>query len=460
MALARSGSIVLAANIADMGASLVRNIVLARLLSVEQFGLAATFSILLTLLDAAQSVGINRMIVQDRDADDPAFLRSLHGVQAMLGVATCVLMFVLAWPYALAMNTPALVAAYAVLAVVPLMRGFTHLETFRMQREGRFVPGITRMLAAQLVGLAALVPAYFWLGDYRVMLVSILAQQIASVVLSHVVAGPRFAIGRDPAIWRRAFAFGWPLLLNGLLMFLVLNGDRIVVSNRFGPEMLGWFSAAFMLTLLPINLIAKSLQTVLLPAMARAQDAPERLQRQYELATSMTLLVAVGFVAGIAVLGPWAMTLLFGQKFAPAAPFLLLLAVMQSLRLARAVPAIAAMARAETRNPLYTNIVRALYIPVAFAVAVWTGDIYLMLVCGIVGEFVAAVAAAMLAQSMVRLRARGFQIRFLVSTLASAAIVLASLVSAWWSLAAIACLLLLLYQCRDFLLHSRDLLRR
>ncbi|ODP36465.1 oligosaccharide flippase family protein [Sphingomonas turrisvirgatae] len=410
MRVLRSGMLVLAANLTEVLSALVRNLILARLLTVEQFGIAATFAILMTLVETFQNAGLNRMIVQDPEAMQPHFMASLHGTQLVIGVAAGVLMAILAWPFAWAMDTPTLVVAYLTMAVIPLCTGFTHLETFRAQREGRFAPQALRSFISQPIGVLAVWPGFWWFGDYRAALVAIFAQQLSAIVLTHVAVRERFALAYDRDIWRRAFAFAWPLTLNGFLMFWVVNGDRMVVSNRFGAATLAWLSVALMLTMMPANLVARTVQTLALPALARNQHDGRQFAKLYNMTTTSLALVGVSMTLGLVLLGKYVLLILFGERYLPAQALLGLVACMNGVRLIRAAPVIAAMARGETRNPLYANIIRACAIPLAFAAAWQTGDLTLMLGVGIGGEVVAAIASGVLAWRHVRVPGRQYLI--------------------------------------------------
>lgn len=397
----RSGTMVLAANIVDVAAVLLRNIILARLLPVEQFGLAATFSILMTMVETFQNVGLNRLVVQDARADHPDFVARLHGAQIAVSLGATLLLATFAYPFALAMGTPSLTPAYLLLALVPLANAFVNLETFRMQRDGRFGPQVLRSILSQPVGLLALIPGYWWLGDHRAALVAIMAQQITAVVLTHMNVRPRFSLAFDSAVMRRVAAFGWPLIVNGLLMFLILNGDRIIVLRQFGPATLGWFSAAVMLTLTPANLILRTIQTIVLPLLSKVRSDRHAFQRIYDTSCSASALVGVVAVLGSLLFGPLVIGLLFGPKFLPAATVITPLACMNALRVLRIAPTVAAMAHGETRNPLYANVVRALGLPLAAVSAALTGAIWPMIVVGVAAELAGAIAAGRLAHRRV-----------------------------------------------------------
>lgn len=456
--LARSGAVVFSASGIDMIAQLLRNAIFGRLLSVADFGIIATFSILLTLMDAAVSNGLSQMAVQARDADDPKLQGSLHAIQLVLGAITALLLLAIAWPYSYAIGTPGLGWAYASLALVPLIRGLAHLDSLRLQRQGRYLPSMLRQTVPPIVALITIWPAYLLFGDFRLALLTIYAQQLALLLATHLGARQPYRLRYDRENFRRAFAFGWPLMANALLLYVVFNGDRIIVSNRFGLQTLGWFSAGVMLTMLPMNFVAKSFQSLLLPVLARHQDDPPRLQRLYEQTASLLAIVAAGFVIGTALAGREVITFVFGHKFEPALPYLLLLALMQGLRLIRAASALAALSRAETKNPLIANLVRGLFIALSLALAVLTRDIYLMLAAGIAGEVAAGIVAAWQAERMLRLAARHAVLVTLVTALLGGAVVLVAL-DGWSPWIVMPALLLFLWVVRDVLFHARDLLK-
>lgn len=393
-----SGMLVFAANVAEIFASTLRNIILARLLSVEDFGIAATFTLLASMLDFAGQMGLSRMAVQARDHDDPRLQATLHSVQAGLGILAGIAVLLVAWPYASLMTSTGLTWAYATLALVPLMRGFMHLDSHRLQRHGRFGPWAIRQIVPPMISLVVIYPAFFWLGDYRAALVSILVQQTGLLAATFVGAERSFQFAGDRAIARRALAFGAPMMLNALLMYFIMNGDRLIIANQFGIASLGWFSAAVTLTLMPINFVAKTAQTALLPTLSKHQDDGPILQRHYDHLVAGASLITVLFTAGVALFGWLVLRLVFSAKFEPADPFLLLLGFAQGIRLMRAVPALIAMAKAETTNPLYSNLARGFFIFIALLVAIMTGNIYMMLMIGIAGEVIATIVAIWLLQ--------------------------------------------------------------
>jgi O-antigen/teichoic acid export membrane protein len=246
------------------------------------------------------------------------------------------------------------------------MRGFAHFDMYRAQREMRFWPSIKVDIASIAGSTIAVVPLYFVFHDFRLMLCAILLQQVLFVLLSHLVAERKYRWQWDSATVRHAFAFGWPLLLNGVLMFLTFNGDRILVGNIFGMRDLGLFSAAFTITLAPTLVIAKTLNSFFLPLLSRSQSNKSEFRNLYLVTTQAALLAGALVAFVFAFAGPTLMIMVFGTDYVSAAPIVTWLGLMQAVRLAKAGPAIVATAKGETKNPMLANVARISIMPIAY----------------------------------------------------------------------------------------------
>jgi len=374
-------------------AQFARNILVARLLSVEDFGIAATFAIVFTLIEMATDVGLNRMAVQDRDGDRADFMATLHGVQLARGVAGAALTLLLAWPYAAILNLPELFWAYQLMALVPLIRGLLHYDIFRAQREMRFWPmGLTQGLSP-LLSLAIIAATYAVTPDYRIMLWAVIGQQAIEVALSHLLARRPYRLGWQWPVARRALRFGAPLMANGLLLFAMMNGDRLVVANQLGPVALGLFSAALLLTLIPAAMLTSTLSGVALPGLSRAQADAARFRPLALTVMEANLLLAGGFALGTALVGPALLVLAFGERYAAAGTLVVLLGAAQAARMCKSGPATIAMARGMTANPLLANLPRLLSLPVAFAVLAQGGGLVAVALVALAGEAAGAAVA-------------------------------------------------------------------
>ena len=341
----------------------LRNILAARLLSVEDYGIAATFAVTMALIEMLSQLGLDRMIVQDREGDTPRLQAVLQGFHALRGAIGALLLFAIAAPYAAFLGLPALVWAYQAMALVPLARGLFHFDIYRAQRRMAYRPFIVTELIPAALSLIALWPLVDWLGDWRAMLVAILGQQILMLILSHLQAHRAYRMAWDRALMLRAFAFGWPLLVNGALLFLVFNGERLLVGRELGMAALGLFSMAVTLTLTPSLVAARTAQSFFLPQLSARQDDAARFAplafATMEASFAIGLLLALGVAAFGAPFVEWVL----GAEYLPMLPWLAGLAIVNALRVAKTGAAVVAMARARTGNAALANLPRVVALP-------------------------------------------------------------------------------------------------
>jgi O-antigen/teichoic acid export membrane protein len=425
----RNGVILGTSNVAAALLSLGRNILIARLISVEDFGIASTFAITMSLVEMTGNIALDRLLVQKLDDDSTSLQATAQGLQALRGGIGAAVLLLIAEPLAKIFGVSAETWAFQTLALIPLMRGLSHLDMFRVQREMLFWPSMKVEVLSILGSTIATVPLALWFPDFRVMLYAILLQQAFYTLLSHLVADRPYRWGWDGRIVRDALDFGWPLLLNGVLMFLTFHGDRILVGSLLGMKELGLFSAAFTITLTPTLVIAKTLNTFFLPLLSKVQADKNKFNNLYLVTSQAALLSGVVFAIFCAFAGPILMTWLYGAKYGAAAALIFWLGLMQATRIGKAGPAIVATAKAETKNPMIANVARILTIPIAWMAVRNGSGIATIVGLAILGEFLALLVSLYLLSSRLRLPVRLLAFPLIISFLLLGFIALGGLLS-------------------------------
>lgn len=363
-----------------------RNLAVARLVSVENYGVAATFAVTMGVVELATNIGLHQLIIRARDGDDPVFQARLHGLNLFRSVLSAALLFVLAGPIATFLAIPEAAWAYRILALVPVLQGLQHFDMHRFTREGRFFAVAANQFLPAAIGLAAVWPLYRLIGGYEVMLYSLILQWGMAALISHLVAERPYRLGFDIGFLRTAFAFGWPLLLNSILLFAVMQGDRVIVGKWLGMENLAVFSMGLTLTMTPALILSTSIGQIILPRLSDHQERPDRFSPLAVAATEAGLLSGVVLVVGTAFLGPVVVRGLLGAAYQPVIALLVLFAIQQALRVAKNGVSTAAVARARTSIPMLANAARVLALVPAWIVARNGGSFETIILIGLVGE--------------------------------------------------------------------------
>lgn len=353
------------------GAVLVRNILLARLLGPDQMGIAVMLAIALRCLEMVSYLAADRLLVQARDGNSRLFQANAHGLEVIRGIISGFALAVFAYPTAIAFGHPEIAWAFAALGMVPALRGFMHLDYRRLQRRFRFGQTIKVESIASIVGTAAVWPAVRWTGDFSALLWVSLVQALVHVVISHFVARRPYNVRLDRGYLKRILRFGWPLLLNSLVMFGVFQGDRIIVALAVSPADLARYALALQLGLLPTLILARASLSLLLPLLARVQDAPVEFQRRYRQTEGVLFIASIVFVAVYVAGGNYVIAVFFGESFAITPIVLSCLGGALALRIFRIGPSTAALAIGDSRTLMHANLWRVS----GLLLAAWAGII-------------------------------------------------------------------------------------
>lgn len=383
------GGKLIAGQVLGQACSFGRNVIVARLLTPEDFGIAATFAIAVSLFEMISNLAVDRLLVQADDGDDPIFQATAQAFQVLRGFGIALFTFFLAWPISRLFGIPHALWAFQCVALIPLIRGFTHLDAKRFQRELGFGRDVATELIPQILLVLAAWPFVWWFQDYSAMLWLLVIQAATTVAVSHIVAQRRYTWAWDRQFLRRIYTFGWPLLLNGLLLFLVFQGDRVLIGSAYEIAQLGIYSVAFSITFIPAMMIAKVASALLLPLFSKQQGNAQQFGTLFTFSMYILCLLSVAFSTVFILFGQPLVVLTYGGEYAGVESYIGWLAIVQMTRVVRVGPTIASLARGDTHTLLVSNVGRICVFPIAIWVALSGKPLVWIAIVGFIGEFVA-----------------------------------------------------------------------
>lgn len=392
----RSISIILVGNVFSAIALMVRNLMVARLISVEDYGIASTFLLAVALVEMLSALGLQQQLIQSKRGDEPEFQAALQFLNLLKAIVSAAALFLLARPLAEYFSAPQAAWTYQLIALVPLLFGFKHFDTDRLSRQMSFMPMALMNAVPPLCSLVLVWPLYLMFGDYRILLYAILVQALLTVTISHLVAKRAFRMRADWSVLRDSLSFGWPLLLNSGLMFAVLYGERIIVGGQLGLEPLALFAMGFSLALAPAILMANSASSFFLPQLSATSD-PQDFSTQAMAVIQAHIFMGCFLLVALAIIGGPFIHAVLSEKYAPIVPLLTWLGVTQAVRVWKTGGSVVAMARAHTENAIATNITRVSFLPLAWYMLEQGGSLVQVIWIGLAGEMIGFVLGLALA---------------------------------------------------------------
>ncbi len=384
-----SGLILTSGRVSGALFGLIRNVLIARFISIENFGIAATFAVVISVVELISDIGIDRMIVQAKDGATEIFQKNAQFVHALRGIATSILIFVCASPIAVFFKIPDVIWAFQILALTPLLKGFIHLDIARVQREMNFLPAAVIIFVPQFIVMCLAIPFCLVFDDYRAALYLSMLQVFLQLCTSHALANRlyRWAVTRETL--ERIFHFGWPLVLNGFIVGLISQGDKALVGRFFSLEVFGVFTAAYGLVFLFASIVVSILQSYFLPMLSKDSENSSILQKRSLVVLQISAVIGLMLSLGTSMLGPSILLMLYGPQFETAIPFLALIGIFQAIRMARSCLNTVAIASRLTTVALYMSLSRVIGFGLAITFAVLGSTIDVLLICSVVGELIA-----------------------------------------------------------------------
>lgn len=384
----RGRRLMLATSVTSQIAALIRNIVVARLLGPEEFGIAATIILTVAFLDSLSNAGTQNLLVQAKD-DDGELLATAHGISIVRGLLTTLLLVGIVAPLAHFADLGGLgPLSICLVAVSCLIAGFAHRGVRVVQRGEDFVSDGVSQLLGELCALVIAIAAALLTHSHIAIVIGIIARSAAVTLASHLLVRLPYKVSFSAPHMKQFWAFGWPLLINGPLVFLSIQADRIFVSMALGAEALGVYSAVAVLISSPSTAILKWMGTVSLPALSRFYHDVGRLEVRgtvYRYTTEMVMLAWL-MLCGFSFFGPIAAPILYGDRYRVAASLTALVGALQVLRFLRAWPLTLALSVAASSSILKSTIIRFLALPLGFAGMMFFGGLEGLILGFAVGE--------------------------------------------------------------------------
>ncbi len=306
-------------------------IVLARILTPEDFGVFAVALVALSALISINDLGVTLAVVRwPGKVDEVARTATSVAIAgSVLFYAAC---FVSAPWVASALNSPDATGVLRLLALGVIIDGAGSVPlafiTRSFRQDQRMVADWSGFLvsAGVTIGLAA---AGF--GAWSLAWGRIVGNLVNTSLLYRLSPlRPRPGWDRDRA--RELLRFGLPLTGSSFLVFAMLNVDYVVVGHELGTVALGIYLLAFNLSSFPVNVLSTSIRRVLVPAFARFQHDHAALRDVFLRWMHHLALLTVLLCTLLAALAYPTILFVYGTKWRGAAPVLVSLALLGGTR--------------------------------------------------------------------------------------------------------------------------------
>ncbi|MBN8842307.1 MAG: oligosaccharide flippase family protein [Sphingomonadales bacterium] len=306
---------------------LASNLVLARLLFPEAFGLMSLVYVFLTGLAMFSDLGLNLSIIQNKRGEEPEFLNTAWTLQIIRGVILWLCACALAYPAALIYGEPQLALLLPVVGLTAIIQGFTTTKIALANRNLQIGVQVSTDLASQVVTLIVTAVMAWFTGSVWSLVVGSLVGAVLKVVAQHLtLKGPPNRWHWDRELAWDMIHFGKYIFLSSIAGFLINQSDRAILGGYISLTDLGIFMVGFMFATVPVELARAAGSQIVFPLFSKFPPAQSADNRAKVLKARRLILLATVALSGLLSLVSVPMVeLLYDERYHKAGPILALL---------------------------------------------------------------------------------------------------------------------------------------
>jgi O-antigen/teichoic acid export membrane protein len=312
-------------------ASLFISIILARILSPEEFGIVGMAMIFVHLTDVFIDVGFTSGLIQNKHNTDITY-SSVFYLNIVISLILFLIIFFSAPFIGAFYDEPKVEIILKYLAFIPPISAFGRIQATILTKNMDFKTlSIRTVISTIIAGILGVAAALYGLGVY-----SLVIQQITLVFISTLLLW-------STTTWKPKLVFSWKdisslffysgfVFVDQLLRQIFNKIDTIFIAKVFSPEVLGFYSRAESLKAQIDSYTTGSLRKIMFPALSAIQNDERKFQYTFYRASDISTGLIVLIIAPFFFLADKIIVFILGEIWTPSILFfqILILSALSS----------------------------------------------------------------------------------------------------------------------------------
>lgn len=304
-----------------MAFQLIVQIVIARILAPEDFGVVAMMTVFINVAGVFIYNGFNMAVIQKKDADEKDFCTALS-VNLFVGILLYLVFFACAPLIAAFYKQNDLNVCLRVLALILPIGSVYSIQSAIlsrfMQYDKLFICNFGGSVVSGILGvITALMGLGFW---------ALIIQQLSNIIVATILISIKTEI-RLKLLFvansaREMFAFGWKLLVAGLINAIYGELNSLVIGKKYSSADLAFFTKGKTFPNALASGLDSALQSVMLSSMSRKQDDYSELRLLMRKAMVSNTYLIMPLMALLAICAKPFTLFLLTEKWLPLVPYM------------------------------------------------------------------------------------------------------------------------------------------
>ena len=307
----------------------LQTVILARLVTPKDFGLMAILYVIIGFAGMISDFGISNAVIQKQDTSSRQ-LSSLYWLNIAVGFFLFIILYNTRGFFAAFYDEPLLNDLIPLVGINLIVTPVGAQFGVILRKNLRFNLSSKISLLAILFSFAFTVGlAYYGYGVYSLVYGAVVYSAVISVgsfIYGLQYNKPKFEFNY-PEI-KPYLKFGLYNFSGGIVNYLSTNVDKLIIGKILGAELLGIYTIAYNISILPISKINPVVTNIAFPVFSKIQNDQESLNSYYSKAVILVMLINVPILAGLSIVSTEFVTVVYGAEWILAAGILPYLAAV------------------------------------------------------------------------------------------------------------------------------------
>ncbi|MGB3144335.1 MAG: lipopolysaccharide biosynthesis protein [Maribacter sp.] len=323
----RSGLIITAiSKYSNIFFELLITILLARLLTPEEFGIVAVILVFTMLFNLLGEIGIGTAIVQNKELQNTQ-IQSIFNYTILIAIVTAVGFVLISYPIAGFYENVEYIKIGRLLACAILFYILNVVPQAILRKTKQFLKleGVI-LLVNIITGVLAIFLAYYGYGYYALIYREILKAFFLFLIN---IFNIKFVPSRSLKIDGLRLIFNYSLFqfLFNIVNYISRNLASLLISKYMGAANLGFYDRAYRLMLYPAQTLTFVITPVLHPVLAEYQNEPETIHSHYTKILELLAFIGVPLSLFLFSSAEEVILIMYGDQWTPSIPIFKILAL-------------------------------------------------------------------------------------------------------------------------------------
>jgi PST family polysaccharide transporter len=349
-------------------------VILARLLTPKDYGLVAMVTVITAFVALFKEMGLSMATVQSASLSH-AQVSTLFWINVAVGIILALILSVgapaISWFY----NEPRLTLIALALASTFVFSGLTVQHRALLRRQMRFTTLATIEIGSIGIGITVAIIVAWYGAGYWALVGSSIAMPLGYLVLVWVFCGWRPGLPVRGSGILPMVAFGGHIAGFNIVNYFARNFDNILLGRFCGASVLGLYSRAYNIMMLPITQVREPLNAVAIPALSHIQNDPIRYKKYYIKMVTLLAFVTMPLMVFMFVCAEEVISLLLGKNWSGTVNIFKILCIVAFIQPVGTTWGLVLVSRGQSKRYFTWGIINSVVIVISFILGLPRGAI-------------------------------------------------------------------------------------